>query len=260
MLSEFKEKPNEKATKTKKPYKNVLFIICVILFLVLLGILSGNGNLHVISIGVPSYKNHWNMDIPQNQDDAERIHKILQQSKSLFSNISREIIATHGEATKGNIEKAIKKIYKKARGNDVVLIYISSHGEKYENGEYLLFPYDFDKKSKYETSFSVKNLIKKSNIKTIVWIDACESGAAAKNLINNNVDLLVSSSEDECSISTRNGSVFTNTLLKGLDCEADYNEDGIVTLREITSYVVRSHEKNLNPIQKIPDLKLVECR
>jgi len=75
--------------------------------------------------------------------------------------------------------------------------------------------YDFSKEKIYKTGFRAKNLIKEPKIKTIVWIDACESEAAAKDLIDNKVDLLVSSSENECPYSDWRGSAFTNTLLEG---------------------------------------------
>jgi hypothetical protein len=265
-IEKTREDAKEKIEETTKIVKKkaisfgkiVLAIICATPLL-LIALFSDSNDLYVISIGVPNYRNHYDMDIPENQDDAERVYNILQQSEDLFLNVSYEILAQHGEATKNSIEKAINKAYKNARDNDIVLIYISSHGEKYENNEYLLFPYDFDKESKYKTSFKAKNLIKSSNVKTIVWLDACESGAAAKNLINNNVDLLVSSGEGECSISNWKGSEFTNTLLRGLDCEADYDEDGIVTLKEITDYVVNKRGKKANPIQKKSDVKLVKC-
>jgi hypothetical protein len=120
----------------------------------------------------------------------------------------------------------------------------------------------FIREKSYETGFKGKNLIKKTKIKTIVWLDACESGAAAKDLINNNVDLLVSSGENECSYSDWRGSAFTNTLLDGLDCNADYDGNGIVSLQEITNYVVKkvSGQNALNPIKKILDVDLVKCR
>jgi len=110
--------------------------------------------------------------------------------------------------------------------------------------------------------YKAKNLIKKSEIKTIVWIDACKSGIAAKDLINNNVELLVSSGENECPYSDWDGSAFTNALLEGLDCNADDDRNGIVSLQEITRYVVRNvyGQKALNPIKKFSDVDLVKCR
>jgi hypothetical protein len=257
---EFKEKTKKATYKLKK------ILICAFLFsflflCIFFVIFSNNKNLHIISIGVPSYKNHWELDIPNNQYDAEKIAEILQQSKGLFSNVNTITIAGHGEATKSGVEKTINKVYRNAGDNDVVLIYISSHGKKYKNGEYLLLPYDFDKRKHYETSLKARNLIKNSRIKTIIWIDACESGAAKRDLNDNYVNLLVSSDENECSISTWDGSAFTNTLLNGLDCEADYNKNGIISLQEITSYVVKNvhGQKASNPLKNISDVNLVKC-
>jgi len=267
-ISKARETLTPKANKfTKDIILDIILIVCLILLLFcslfFLEVSSNNKDLYVISIGVPTYKNDYDMDTPRNQDDAENISKIILQraTRYLFSNVYFATIAEHGMASNSNVEKAINQVYKKAGKNDVVLIYISSHGKKYENGEYLLLFYDFNEEEIYKTSFKAKNLIKKSEIKTIVWIDACESGAAAKDLINNNVDLLVSSGENECSYSDWRGSAFTNAILNGLNCGADYDKNGIVSLQEITNYVVRNVHGQiaLNPIKKISDVNLVEC-
>jgi len=258
-----KEKTKTTANKYIKyvipPVCLLLLLFCILLFF---GVFSNSKDLYVISIGVPTYKNHYEMDTPRNQDDAEKISEIFKRAEGLFSNVYYGTIAEHGLANNSNVEKIMNKVYKKAGKNDVVLIYVSSHGKKYKNGEYLLLFYDFNEAEIYKTGFKAKNLIKKSKIKTIVWIDACESGAAAKDLINNNVDLLVSSGENECSYSDWRGSAFTNALLKGLDCRADYDENGIVSLQEITNFVVKNvyGQKALNPIKKFPDVDLVKCR
>jgi len=261
------EELKEKAKVTANKFtKHIIPIVCLLLLLfcilLFLGVFSNSKDLYVISIGVPTYKNHYEMDAEQNQYDAEKISKILKRAEGLFSNVYYGTIAEHGLANNSNVEKIMNKVYKKAGKNDVVLIYVSSHGKKYKNGEYLLLFYDFNEAEIYKTGFKAKNLIKKSKIKTIVWIDACESGAAAKDLINNNVDLLVSSGENECSYSDRRGSAFTNALLDGLDCEADDDRNGIVSLQEITRYVVREvrGQNALNPIKKFSDVDLVKCR
>jgi hypothetical protein len=222
---------------------------------------SDKKDLYVVSIGVPTYKNHPDMDIERNQDDAEKISDVFRLNH-LFANVYFITLAKHGEATNSNVEKAINQVYKKAGKNDVVLIYISSHGAKNNKGEYLLQLYDFDKENVYKTSFKAKDLIKKTEIKTIIWIDACEAGTAAKDLFNNKIDILVSSDENECANSTWYGSEFTNSLYKGLNCKADYNKDGKVSLNEITKYVVKnvSTQNAQNPIKKIPDVDLVKCR
>ena len=254
------------APKVEKFIKYIVPITCLILLLFCTaffsGIFSNNKNLYVISIGVPTYKNHYNMDMPRNQEDAERISDILRRAEGVFSNVYYETIAEHGMASNGNVEKAINRVYRRARKSDVVLIYISSHGKKHKDGEYLLLLYDFSKEKIYKTGFRAKNLIKEPKIKTIVWIDACESEAAAKDLIDNKVDLLVSSSENECPYSDWRGSAFTNTLLEGLSCRADFDKNGIVSLQEITTYVVKNvyGQIALNPVKRISDVDLVKCR
>jgi ElaB/YqjD/DUF883 family membrane-anchored ribosome-binding protein len=256
---ELKEKAKTTANKfTKYTIPIVCLLLLLFCILLFLGVFSNSKDLYIISIGVPTYKNHYEMDTERNQYEAENISEILKRAEGLFSEIYFETITEHGMANNSNVEKTINKVYKKAGKNDVVLIYISSHGQKYENGEYLLLLYDFDRKEIYKTSFKAKNLIKKSKIRTIVWIDACESGAAAKDLIKNNVDLLVSSNENECSYS----GTFTNTLLNGLDCRADYDGNGIVSLQEITNFVVKNvyGQKALNPIKKFSDVNLVKCQ
>ncbi len=251
----------EAESKASKLPGCIFVIICiglVLFFKVFLPFLtSDKHNLYVISIGVPAYRDYKSFkDIETSENDAEKISRLFNKSsKKLFNNVKIETLAEYGKATQKDILSTINKVYKKANDNDVVLIYFSGHGKKIED-DYFLLPYDSEKDDIIETGIKSGKLLGKKNIRTIVWIDACYSGAAEKDLKHGTVNLLVSSNANSYSYCNINGSDFTNEILKALEyCRADYDGNGIIDLHELSQFV----GKEKNPIKNFQDLDLVEC-
>ncbi|MDR1829713.1 MAG: caspase family protein [Candidatus Fibromonas sp.] len=253
--TEFKEKTKEMA---RRAVKFVLATICAItLFMIV--IFSNGRDLYVISIGVPAY-NEYNRfkDIESCEEDAEKISSLLKKSsEELFGRVEIRTIAQYSKATKHKILGTINDVYEKAKKNDVILIYFSGHGITAKNEDYFLLPFDSKYNDIPKTGIKPRKLVGNKDIKTIIWIDACYSGMAAKTLAYEKVNLLVSSKADNpsyCKVNDR--SIFTREILEGLEnCEADYNEDGKVSLEELARYV----GPDKNPLKKFQDLNLVKC-
>jgi len=250
-----KEKVTQASTAVQKKTKAAIVMICAVPFL-LIGLFSGGSNLHVISIGVPAYKDYYNFrDISASENDAVRISELFGVlNNKLFSHVNNITLAEHGEARKKDILNAIRTVYKKAKDNDVVLIYFSGHGYTADNN-YFLVPFEAEKDSIQKKGILPRELLGNNNVRTIVWIDACYSGMAERGLRNGNVNLLVSSAPDRASYSCSRGSIFTNNILDALkNCEADSNGDNTVSLQELAQYI----GDDKNPIKKF-DLPLIKC-
>lgn len=139
-------------------------------------------NLYVMSIGVE------HPDLKFTSKDARdfaAMYARLRDEKGDrgFKNVEVRQLTEKRETTGLNIKKAIADLQKvKIKENDLVVIFISSHGKVNTRGEYLLMPSDFESLYEEETSVNFKEDIpKKLDVvdgKILVFIDACHSGGA----------------------------------------------------------------------------------
>ncbi|MBK9338521.1 MAG: caspase family protein [Lewinellaceae bacterium] len=172
-------------------------------------------------------------------------------------------------ATRENILNTMRQYFLKADANDVVLFFFSGHGL-----EGCFLPVDFDGFNNKLRHEEIKQVLLQSKAKHKLCIaDACHSGTlnyglAAKGPApvslnkyyqafedsSGGVALLMSSKGEELSLEDhglRQG-VFTYYLLRGMRGAANANDDNIVTIRELYTYVhakVREYTSNVqNPV------------
>ncbi|MCC7244612.1 MAG: caspase family protein [Saprospiraceae bacterium] len=165
-------------------------------------------------------------------------------------------VLTDETATRENILRAMREKFLKADANDVVMLFYSGHGLE---GCFLPFDYDgYNNKLRHE---DVKQVFKQSKAKHKICIaDACHSGSLnySGTLVakgpspvslqryyqafedsDGGIALLMSSKSEELSLEDqglRHG-VFTYYVLQGLRGQADRNNDYLITVRELYSYV-----------------------
>jgi hypothetical protein len=189
-------------------------------------------NLYVYSFGV----NH--SDLKYTQNDANEFSNIFY---SIREGIYKDkIIApfTKAEETTGNAMQGFFEelaAEKKINKNDVLIIFISSHGNNYE-GEYSISGSDFTNRRVTSTSLQFKSkfmrYLDSLTCKKIIFLDACKSGNGAllasrgnnqsiKDVIENTPPgtyLFASSSDSEPSWESNkfNNGVFTEALIEGL--------------------------------------------
>ncbi|MCO6478966.1 MAG: caspase family protein [Phaeodactylibacter sp.] len=152
--------------------------------------LPDHPNLHVIVIG-PS-----NVGLDYNTKDALDFAALMkaQEGRGYFNKVFIDTLATPGSATVKNISIAfanLPKRYhsntssKKIAPNDVLAIFISSHGlmvDEFGERRFKIMPSDYDPDYPQITTVDYENIIlrplKLVDCKKLIFIDACHSAAA----------------------------------------------------------------------------------
>ncbi len=200
-------------------------------------------------------------------DDAYRFYSFLKSPEGGALPDNQIAVLVDEDATRDNILKTMRQYFLKADANDVVLFYYSGHGIE---GAFLPVDYDgYNNKLRHE---EVKKVFEESKAKHKLCIaDACHSGTlnyganlAAKGPApvtlqryyqafedaSGGIALLMSSKAEELSLEDhglRQG-VFTYYVLQGLKGKADVNNDYLVTIKELYSFVyskVREYTDNV---------------
>ncbi len=220
-------------------------------------------NLHVLAIGIDDYVDD-NLDMTSANKDVQSIVSSLEGQKGRVFGEVRTKTLSNSDATKANIEDAIRQIKGKAAKDDLVLIYFAGHGAE-SNGNFYLKPNDVKADPAEMEASSVDNRwileeISRYSAPTLYFLDASyptKGDAAATSIGNANMDAVttdfgkVIDSDDDIRIfvsSTSSkqksnlggadkGSVFTSAMLEGLDGKADKNANGLVTVEELGDYV-----------------------
>jgi uncharacterized caspase-like protein len=157
-------------------------------------------------------------------------------------------------ATKGMVISTLKTTFSKAKENDLAIFFFSGHGLK---GSFLTTDYDGDGIRLYHAE--INKILAECPAKTkLVIADACHSGSyiASKGIDSNKKPVkkdifeemnnaqpgiayfLSSQAEEESlEVSTLHNSVFTYFVMRGLKGEANYNNDNVVTIKELFDYV-----------------------
>jgi uncharacterized caspase-like protein len=221
---------------------------------------AANLKVWAVVVGVAAY-NHM-PTLRYTDDDAYRMFAFLKSPEGGALTDEQVRILIDDEATKTNIENAMREVFSKAGANDLVLLYFSGHGLK---GSFLPIDYDgYNNKFHHEEIAAILN---DSPAKFKLCIaDACHSGslmAMKSGEISNALEayykslaeaqagtaLIMSSKSDETSLESsglRQG-VFSHFLIRGLKGEADADYDKLVTIQELFDFIndnVRSYTGN----------------
>jgi hypothetical protein len=210
----------------------------------------GNLKVWAVVVGVADY-NHMPA-LRYTDDDAYRFLIFLKSPEGGALTDDQVQVLINEDATKQNIENAMRDVFAKAGPNDLVMLYFSGHGLK---GSFL--PIDFDGYNNKLYHEEVNAIFDESQAKYKLCIaDACHSGSLLtmkSGEVSNTLEtyyktlaqatpgtaLLMSSKSDETSLESsglRQG-VFSHFLIRGLKGEADANADKIVTIQELFSFI-----------------------
>lgn len=212
-----------------------------------------------VIVGVSSYAHM--PALKYTDDDAYQIYAFLKSPEggALPNNQIKLLIDEN--ATRENILSGMNEILLKADENDVVLMYYSGHGLPG-----LFLPIDFDGYRNGLQHKEVMEVFKNSKAKHKLCIaDACHSGSllASKSPFQQQLDefysaydntgggtaFIMSSKSEEVSLETsglRQG-IFSHYLIRGLNGEADDNDNKIVTVSELFNFVsagVKEYSQN----------------
>ncbi len=229
-------------------------------------------NLYVLAIGTKTTLKYTTKDA---RDFAQIYTQQGNQVYRLFNTVTIDTLIGAAAST-AKIRFAIEAIRNKINvgsltPDDIVFLFFSSHGFIDENKDFRIQGDDFDPLGKSSTSVSYKSdiLAQIQNLpcKKILFIDACRSGGAKANNFEiiqaihdlknapNGLTVMTSSSEQEDShedVRWQNGA-FTEALISGLrDGKADTNGNGIITINEISSYVMREVPIMVQAVKRQP--------
>jgi uncharacterized caspase-like protein len=162
-------------------------------------------------------------------------------------------------ATRANILRRLTQYLKLANANDLLFLYISTHGI-IDFDDYFFIPSDGEIDNVLGTGISATTLIQAlgkvsgRGIKVLMVIDTCYAGAIGFDISKYKGDFscLLSCSPVEYSYEYLNDiehGIFTNYLIKGLEGQASNNKEGI-TLGELYNYVYKNVQKEAKKQKK----------
>jgi uncharacterized caspase-like protein len=227
-----------------------------------------NSKSWAVLIAIDNYskvKNGFN-DLPYAVNDAKAVEKFLLDELNFYK---ERIITLHNDkATKQGIEQLLgETLPNKVRESDRVLVYFSGHGSQEKGARHkqfgYLIPCDGKKGSLFSTCVSMNDLqffSDKIPARQVLFIlDSCFSGIAGTiyskdgdeipNETRKQVEAFVQSegrqimtagAANETSVmgsKWNNHSVYTFYLIEGLKGKADYNKDGVITVRELQVFL-----------------------
>lgn len=211
--------------------KTILLILAALL---LLPAAKAEAKIYLVAVGVSDYPG-TKMDLALPAKDAQTIAWLYSKNTKV-----KYSLLLNSDATNKKIKAAMKKVYKEAKANDIVVFFFSGHGYP---GGFCAYDGNFD----YSVVRSGMAATKCKN--KMIFADACFSGkirtggrtsqssvSAAKKA---NVMLFLSSRSNETSLERpgmANG-FFTTYLQKGLRGGADVNRDRTITAKELYDYV-----------------------
>lgn len=194
-------------------------------------------------------------NLKYSENDAKTIRNILKLK------IREKVVPTlllGKDFTKENLEEAIEKIKSKARLEDKIVFYVSTHGKTYK-GDLFLVPQN-NKRAKNWIRFEdiFKKIQSISALEQIFVVDACESGKAkdiVSSIYDSKASVLAKQSGVHVLLATAKGTfafehpnpkikhgVFTNNILKALNSKkTDKNRDKKISIVEL-SKVLKSPE------------------
>ncbi|NUQ23845.1 MAG: caspase family protein [Saprospiraceae bacterium] len=218
-------------------------------------------NLHIVSIGVPS------VDLKYTVNDAAQFARSLagrQPTDGVFQAVFTDTLLRDEETTKTGILKSLRRLQyryadRQISSNDLLVVFISSHGLNSRTGSFRIATSDFDSPFLEETSLDfeteVVNYLHAINCHKLFIVDACKSGNASQNLgasmaqwaqMQRELNLLVSCRANEYSYEDdqwQNGA-FTEAILQAFDvfdsprsAEVDLDNNQRVDIEELFRFV-----------------------
>ncbi|MGK7893179.1 MAG: caspase domain-containing protein [Xenococcus sp. (in: cyanobacteria)] len=156
------------------------------------------------------------------------------------------------KATRANILRKLTEYLKLAQTDDLLLVYISTHGI-IDFDDYFFIPSDGEIDNILGTGISSTTLIQAlgqtsaKGVKVLMIIDTCHSGAISFDIskYKGEFSCLLSCSPVEYSYEYFNieHGIFTNHLIQGLNGDA-INNDGEITLISLYDYIYKNVQKD----------------
>jgi hypothetical protein len=224
------------------------------------------GDLYVVAVGVGRLTNASRKSFPAlpfaTRDADELVAFLRSQAAVAYRNVYVTVLSQDEPPTRRNIQRALRQ-FQSAGRDDTSMLFVSAHGISDARGNYYMLPRDARPKEVQavvagkDVSGATPSLIGWRTLfdslqnaagRRLLVVDTCHARDAAgtfdarslkKRSASSHFPLLLSSDSKELSQDypkARHG-LFTYALLRGLRGEADGNQDGVVSLSELTSFV-----------------------
>ena len=218
-------------------------------------------DMFIVAVGINSYKNS-NYKLNYCVSDAQAMVATLsEKGKSIFRNIRLQTIFDE-QATRTNIESALKRVEQEARPEDVFIFYYSGHGAVNEDStDFYFVLHDvtdiYGSHILEEKGLSATHLRNISqNIratKQLMIIDSCQSGkilerfkgiseekAIAQLARSAGITIICATQSEQFAIEYKEikHGLFTYALLQGMEGKADGSpKDNKITVNELSAYI-----------------------
>ena len=214
-------------------------------------------SLYVVSIGVSEFQNpEYNLNFAE--ADAESIADLFDQQKGKMYESVRSIKLINEKATRGKILSTFAQLEKYTTMDDMVVIFMASHGMNINNQFYFL-PHDGDANSPRATCIDWRDfsdVVGNIPAKVLLFIDTCHSGQLGTSIphkAQDNTEAVREMSSKEFGVIVMAAATgyeyslehpdwghgaFTLSLIEGLgEGKADLKPDGVIYLRELDFYL-----------------------
>jgi WD40 repeat protein len=141
------------------------------------------GVLYVVAVGVSDYQDKGlKKGVTHAAKDAIDFAEYMKKQNrgSLYQN-AKVTVLPNDKATRDSIMTTLRKISKDATGNDLVILFLSGHGEKDESRKFRYLLADVDEEripSRYLSHSDIKDPLVGFPGRRVVFIDTCRSGSA----------------------------------------------------------------------------------
>jgi WD40 repeat protein len=232
-------------------------------------------DLYVLAVGISAYRG--DLELRYAHEDAKDFARACEkQCKPPFGRVIVRTVLDK-EATTAGILKGLAWLQETATEQDVAVFLFAGHGFKDDKGTFYLLSADGDPRRLAQTALSAERfkeaLEEVPCRRVLVLLDACHSGALGKSklppasqtevmrtLTTDDYGLVVMCSSRGSESSLEDGSVrhgyFTYALLEGLKGKAANEDDGLVYLHQLDSFVITDVMKRSrmrqNPVSTRP--------
>jgi hypothetical protein len=200
------------------------------------------GRLNILAVGVEPALSRQKKPDPYGRD-AEFVRKALVSAESLYESVHSRLL-TGPRATRAAVQDGLAWLAREADASAVSVLFFSVHGGHDEKGYSISLALDEGAASDVLLGTELSGALAKIHGRVIVLVDACESGAlAAPELASVHSATVIAACRAEQSSwgqeerSDRPHGFFVIALCEALSGLADTDQDGVVTLSELESYI-----------------------
>jgi hypothetical protein len=203
-------------------------------------------NCYVLAVGVDKHKEGTKLNnLNGCRNDASNLAaRLSEQAGKIFAKVAAPEVLHDAQATGGAVRAAMDRLRGQGKAGDWYVLVLSGHGGTNGNA-WSFLPHDADPVTD-RFILGWADALAAQGKKAWIIIDACQSGQLrvnARELLARYQDpngggvlLMVASVPTQCSVALGQFSSFAQAVNEALQGEADFDGDGVVTLREIRHY------------------------